>query len=284
IVLFKNFFSYYTNSDRAFQSYRAFGRDPNNDRLLMPDGGYIKMSELEKFYENTINCKADPMEAARIFRPVMTFIVNAIVGHMRRIEMSEYEYVAMLGMFLWNDALSNIAKETIEVVWSTRSAIFEDLHIHYRSRGLSDIQASVKLGNLMLLIPKIQVGHFENITSQPLFTMNDYTLVIASIFSSFTGHCIFKYGISCAFTAPPYLGGLSKSIFGGFCNSFSNPKILVLLLYLQLQFWISKLRSVPNILCEIYATFSFPQPHIHMRKCFRTDFSVLGAFVKLTLR
>lgn len=66
IVLFKNFYWYLTNTDRAYQSYRAFGSNPYDDRLLMPDGGYIRMTELEKFYENTVNCKADPKEAARL--------------------------------------------------------------------------------------------------------------------------------------------------------------------------------------------------------------------------
>uniref|UniRef100_A0A915A8J0 Nuclear receptor domain-containing protein n=1 Tax=Parascaris univalens TaxID=6257 RepID=A0A915A8J0_PARUN len=180
IVLFKNFYWYLTNTDRAYQSYRSFGSNPHDDRLLMPDGGYIKMSELEKFYENTINCKADPKEAARLFQPAMSYIVNVIVEHIRRIEMSDYEYVAILGMFLWNDSLPNISPDTVQMVWSTRSAIFEDLHIHYRSQGFSSVQISVKLGNLMMLIPKIQ-------RSVVLFTEN---MALAELFNIFEAdHC-----------------------------------------------------------------------------------------------
>uniref|UniRef100_A0A9J2PEQ2 Nuclear receptor domain-containing protein n=2 Tax=Ascaris TaxID=6251 RepID=A0A9J2PEQ2_ASCLU len=180
IVLFKNFYWYLTNTDRAYQSYRAFGSNPYDDRLLMPDGGYIRMTELEKFYENTVNCKADPKEAARLFQPAMSYIVNVIVEHIRRIEMSDYEYVAVLGMFLWNDSLSNISLDTVQMIWSARSAIFEDLHIHYRSRGFSNVQISVKLGNLMMLIPKIQ-------RSVALFTEN---MALAELFNIFEAdHC-----------------------------------------------------------------------------------------------
>lgn len=61
---------------------------------------------------------------------------------------------------IYSLALSNISLDTVQMIWSARSAIFEDLHIHYRSRGFSNVQISVKLGNLMMLIPKIQVRGF----------------------------------------------------------------------------------------------------------------------------
>jgi hypothetical protein len=37
----------------------------NDDRLLMPDGGYVRLSELSKFYENSSFIRGDPLQVAR---------------------------------------------------------------------------------------------------------------------------------------------------------------------------------------------------------------------------
>lgn len=37
----------------------------DDDRLIMPDGGYIKLSDLESFYANAESVKASPTDAAK---------------------------------------------------------------------------------------------------------------------------------------------------------------------------------------------------------------------------
>ncbi|GMT31296.1 hypothetical protein PFISCL1PPCAC_22593, partial [Pristionchus fissidentatus] len=155
VIMFKNFFCYLSQTDRAFQSYKNFGTDPKDDRLIMPDGGYIKLSDLESFYANAESVKASPIEAANIFRPAMQYILDVIIGHMRRIRLSDIEYIFILGLFLWCEGVPGISSETLQLVHDTQAALFADLHIYYRSLGLDGAQITTKTGLLMMLIPKL---------------------------------------------------------------------------------------------------------------------------------
>lgn len=61
--LFDSFYCLFSNTERAFRTYKMFGA--NDDRLLMPDGGYVRLSELEKFYENNTLVRGDPSQVAK---------------------------------------------------------------------------------------------------------------------------------------------------------------------------------------------------------------------------
>ncbi|KAF8387418.1 hizr-1 [Pristionchus pacificus] len=155
VLMFKNFFCYLSQTDRAFQSYKNFGSNPNDDRLIMPDGGYIKLSDLESFYANAESVKASPTDAANIFRPAMQYILDVIIGHMRRIRLSDTEYICILGLFLWSEGVAGITPETLTMIHDTQAALFADLHIYYRSLGLEGSQITTKTGLLMMLMPKL---------------------------------------------------------------------------------------------------------------------------------
>uniref|UniRef100_A0A1I7X6Y9 Nuclear receptor domain-containing protein n=1 Tax=Heterorhabditis bacteriophora TaxID=37862 RepID=A0A1I7X6Y9_HETBA len=75
VTLFKNFFCYLSHTDWAYQSYKLFGQDE---------------SETKRKWE---------MDICIIFRPAMDFILNVIIAHMRRINLTELEYIAILGFF-----------------------------------------------------------------------------------------------------------------------------------------------------------------------------------------
>lgn len=126
----------------------------------MPDGGYVTISELPKFYENSEVVKGDPTQLAQIFGYAMLFVVNTVVPHMKRIHIDEYEMVAIFGMLLWRDTVTNISQNALNAIFQTRDDILRDLHLHYRMIGLNDVDISLKLGNLFLLIPKLEVCFF----------------------------------------------------------------------------------------------------------------------------
>ncbi|TKR81995.1 hypothetical protein L596_015781 [Steinernema carpocapsae] len=154
--LFESFFCLFSNTHRAYRSYEFFGQDPNDDRLVMPDGGYIQISSLEKFYENSSNIKVSATAVANMFKDAMVFVKEAIVEHMRRIKISRTEMCFIFGIFLWRDSVRTISPDAMNVVHSTREVLLKDLHIHYRTIGLTDYQITQKVGNLLLMIPKLE--------------------------------------------------------------------------------------------------------------------------------
>ncbi|MFH4980777.1 hypothetical protein AB6A40_007486 [Gnathostoma spinigerum] len=156
VALFRNFLCHFSISDRAYQSYLIFGMNKSDDRLLMSDGGYIKTTELAMFYKDSATRNAEPEEAARIFLPAMTYIVNVILGHMKRISITDVEFMVVVAMFLWDDALSTISEQTQSIICDTRDKIFAELNSYYKSLGMTDQQAAVRMGNLLILLPKMQ--------------------------------------------------------------------------------------------------------------------------------
>jgi hypothetical protein len=95
---------------------------------------------------------------------------------MTRIQIDEYELCTLFGIFLWRDSVSELSPEARNILFQTREDLFKDLHLHYRSIGLTDFDITVKLGNLFLLIPKLEhsVKLFrENFNIAELFNMID---------------------------------------------------------------------------------------------------------------
>uniref|UniRef100_A0A914GPZ7 NR LBD domain-containing protein n=1 Tax=Globodera rostochiensis TaxID=31243 RepID=A0A914GPZ7_GLORO len=125
-----------------------------DDRLLMPDGGHVRLSELQKFYENNSLVRGDPSQVAKVFENAMSYLVKTVVAHMRLIKLTEMELVALFGMFIWSDSEA-ISEESLQTALQVRNDIIVDLHMHYRTLGLAEAEVTLKTANVFLLIPKL---------------------------------------------------------------------------------------------------------------------------------
>uniref|UniRef100_A0A183C093 Nuclear receptor domain-containing protein n=1 Tax=Globodera pallida TaxID=36090 RepID=A0A183C093_GLOPA len=169
--LFNTYYCLFSNAERAFRTYKMFGAD--DDRLLMPDGGYVRLSELQKFYENNTLVRGDPSQVAKIFENAMHYLVKTVVAHMRHIELSEMELIALFGIFIWSDS-EEISNESLQTALQVRNDIIVDLHMHYRSQGLSEAEVTLKTANVFLLIPKLELSvklMMENFCISELFNL-----------------------------------------------------------------------------------------------------------------
>lgn len=155
VALFKNFFCYFSHTDRAYQSYKQFENDNVNDKILMPDGGFIKRTELGKFYENAQGVHTSAEDAAQIFQPVFNYILDVIVEHMRRIHIIEIEYLAILGFCLWDDAVPGLSKEGKSLAVNTQAKLLAELQTFYTSLSKSPSEVIQRIGELLLLVPKL---------------------------------------------------------------------------------------------------------------------------------
>ncbi|CAD5228036.1 unnamed protein product [Bursaphelenchus okinawaensis] len=152
--LFDQFFCMFTNAERAFRSYKLF--PVGDDRLIMPDGGTIKLQELTRFYENSSSIRGDPSQLAGIFENAMSYVVNVIINKMRNLNMTETELIALSGIMLWKDTVKDLSPQAIAIVHSSREQIMRDLHLYYRSNGVYDCDITIKVANLLLLLPEME--------------------------------------------------------------------------------------------------------------------------------
>uniref|UniRef100_A0A914Z4K6 Nuclear receptor domain-containing protein n=1 Tax=Panagrolaimus superbus TaxID=310955 RepID=A0A914Z4K6_9BILA len=63
--LFENFQGLLSCGEKGYNTCKAYGTVENNDRLIMTDGGYVKLGELSKYYSNSSEVNGDPEEVAR---------------------------------------------------------------------------------------------------------------------------------------------------------------------------------------------------------------------------
>ncbi|CAI2356585.1 unnamed protein product [Caenorhabditis sp. 36 PRJEB53466] len=155
VALFKNFFCYFSHTDRAYQSYKRFEGDNANDKILMPDGGFIKRTELGRFYENAEGVHTTPEDAAKIFQPAFNYILDVIVDYMRRIRIIETEYLALLGFCLWDDAVPGLSKEAKGLAVKTQSQLLAELQTFYFAQSKEPPEVTQRIGQLLLLVPKL---------------------------------------------------------------------------------------------------------------------------------
>ncbi|CAA91494.3 High zinc activated nuclear receptor protein [Caenorhabditis elegans] len=155
VALFKNFFCYFSHTDRAYQSFKQFESDNLNDKILMPDGGFIKRTELGRFYENAEGVHTSAEDAAKIFQPALNYILDVIVDYMRRIHIIETEYLALLGFCLWDDAVPGLSKEAKSLAVQTQSKLLAELQNFYSSQNKDAVEITQRVGVLLLLVPKL---------------------------------------------------------------------------------------------------------------------------------
>jgi len=174
LKIFDNFYCYFANSERAYQTYQRFGHIEGNERIIMADGGYIKLSEHKKLYENSGGVNSDPAQLAQVFANAMTYVVKTVVPYMVKINIDEYEIVAIFGMLLWRDNIPDASSDIINIANETTDDIIRDLHIHYKRQGYAESDISVKLAHLFRLVTKLETSCNlikENFEIAALFNM-----------------------------------------------------------------------------------------------------------------
>ncbi|CAK5083505.1 unnamed protein product [Meloidogyne enterolobii] len=158
----------FCNAERAFQTYLRFG--PGEDLLIMPDGGYVSLSEFHLFFKDSKQVTSEPEQIARVFHNAIQYLIANVVPHMRNIAMQEEEMVALMGMFLWTDSI-DISEQSLSKAMQVRNEIIVDLHKYYREIGLNEEGISnvvkmmqenaaiTKLFDMMNISEPICMGH-----------------------------------------------------------------------------------------------------------------------------
>jgi len=172
--LFDHFYCLFSNTERAFRMSKMFSED--DDRLLMPDGGYVRLSQMEKFYSNNSLVRGDPLQMAKIFEDAMRYMLKIVVPHMRQLNVAEVELMALCGMFLWTDMAEDISHSGSQIVAQVRAEIIVDLHAFYVGQGYAGAAITLRITNLFLILPKLEnlVRLLkENFSIAELFNMLD---------------------------------------------------------------------------------------------------------------
>uniref|UniRef100_A0AC35GVF1 Uncharacterized protein n=1 Tax=Panagrolaimus sp. PS1159 TaxID=55785 RepID=A0AC35GVF1_9BILA len=174
--LFDQFSVFFCNAEKSYNTYKAFGHIENNDKVMLADGGYVKLDEVYKYYVDSIDINADPEHLARIFVKCFTYIAKVVVPAMVKVGVDDYSMSAIYGLALFQDYNPDISFEAREIAYEIKEDILRDLHVYYKNQGLNDVELTTKISKLMLLVPTMEhLGRLfrENFHLADLFCMLD---------------------------------------------------------------------------------------------------------------
>uniref|UniRef100_A0A8R1Z721 Nuclear receptor n=1 Tax=Pristionchus pacificus TaxID=54126 RepID=A0A8R1Z721_PRIPA len=150
--------------------YRSVQHFPDCD-TLMPS--YTTIFRVDRVDEFLVDCPpgVNKEEAGAEFvkNTKRSLVTNK--AHFKRVQLDGEEFMALLGLGLWNDNTPNSDDEMIELVKKNRSVIMRELHKHYARKGRTDYAG--RLGDLLCLLVNMQkVGDLHKEDEQVYMLMN----------------------------------------------------------------------------------------------------------------
>lgn len=131
--------------------YRAVHHFPGNDTLTPTYMSYVNFKLIEKFAENFGQSNTD---VVREMKENFTRSVELVRASYKRVNPTNEEFLAMMGLSLWSNDASRVNDEYMEIVSLNRSSIMSELHKLYTSQGITDY--SVRLGDILCLLESIE--------------------------------------------------------------------------------------------------------------------------------
>uniref|UniRef100_A0AC35GFX1 NR LBD domain-containing protein n=1 Tax=Panagrolaimus sp. PS1159 TaxID=55785 RepID=A0AC35GFX1_9BILA len=155
-TVFANFLMFFGNTEKLYNTCKAFGNVKDNDKIILGDGGYGKLGEISKCYTNSADVNGDPEELAKIFSTSMTYSVKVIVPAMMKAEIDDYTITAIYAISLFNDLLADITVESREILKKAKEGTIKDLHAYFCKKGLSDVELTLAVSRVLLLLPTLE--------------------------------------------------------------------------------------------------------------------------------
>uniref|UniRef100_A0A7E4ZVI9 Nuclear receptor domain-containing protein n=1 Tax=Panagrellus redivivus TaxID=6233 RepID=A0A7E4ZVI9_PANRE len=180
-LLFKNFWLNFVKFERAYDTYRLRGNDVRDKQIVMYNGQVI---DILQFTLDQITSEKRNFFRS-LFRPAHALMRSGILGPMKQLNPTEFEFAAYSLHLLWlhpgNDAFSEESQATANY-W--RREIFNSLHEHYvRDLGLSNYAA--RLGDYMALLSTIEKNSLqkkENMIVAEVFSLVNVNPMLLTVY------------------------------------------------------------------------------------------------------
>ncbi|GMR46341.1 hypothetical protein PMAYCL1PPCAC_16536 [Pristionchus mayeri] len=141
-------------------AYRAAHHFPNKDDVRTPGyTTYMDFNNLEHFFADC----TDDVDCAKIIsecRKGFEKTGKATHRYFKKINPTDVEFLALLGLSLWNDEIPNLSERVHQISMRYRSLIMKELHSYYCQQGKTDY--AVRIGHLFCVLVHIQVSEILN--------------------------------------------------------------------------------------------------------------------------
>ncbi|KAI6178417.1 Nuclear hormone receptor family member nhr-12 [Aphelenchoides besseyi] len=138
----------------AYRSYITAQQFPELDdpRFMITFDHFTSINEMDKFF-SVSHCKVEPSRMAEIFKPTFTRINAMITNPIRKLKLSETEFVGLLGLLFWNDTLNSLEPNEARMVVETQREIVNELYSVTKLRAGNPLDVSVRFGIICNIVP-----------------------------------------------------------------------------------------------------------------------------------
>ncbi|GMS92730.1 hypothetical protein PENTCL1PPCAC_14905 [Pristionchus entomophagus] len=150
LVIYNNF-DLFNKTDAVYRSVHHF---PDNDDIIMPS--YTTFLCVDRMDQYLIDCppEVNKKEAAEVISQQTRGNILKIKPHFKRVQPTGEEFLAILGLALWNENTWRDDEEMIEIVKKNRAVIMAELHKYYAIRGRVDY--ADRLGDVLCLLVHVE--------------------------------------------------------------------------------------------------------------------------------
>ncbi|GMS86935.1 hypothetical protein PENTCL1PPCAC_9110, partial [Pristionchus entomophagus] len=137
-------------------AYRATHHFPNDYETRCPGyTTYVRTRDLERFFDNCPD-KIDSLKIISEVREAFERSVKGIRRYYNSVNPTDHEFLALLGLALWNDEILNINEKLLHIAMRNRAKIMNELHSYYYEQGQYDY--SVRIGHILCALVYFQVN------------------------------------------------------------------------------------------------------------------------------
>ncbi|CAD5227030.1 unnamed protein product [Bursaphelenchus xylophilus] len=150
-ALLRNFFCPFIMAERAFRTARYIPE--NEDQwLLISNEKFINYRAMDKFCD-VPNCKIEPARLAQIITPTSSKILTILVKPMRKLQLSEEEFVGLIGLLFWNDTLTSLSEDETRQVFQVQEQLISELCGACARNAPPNTDATSRMGVVVNLVP-----------------------------------------------------------------------------------------------------------------------------------
>ncbi|GMS92734.1 hypothetical protein PENTCL1PPCAC_14909 [Pristionchus entomophagus] len=164
IVVYNNFDLF----NKADDLYRSVHHFPDDD-TIMP--GFTTILSIDRMNDYFVDCppEVNKVEATAVIIKQLKRNILAIKPHFKRVQLSGEEFLAMLGLSLWNENTWRDDEEMTEIVKRNRSVILDELHKYYAVIGRADY--AERLGDVLCLLVHVEEAATQQKTDDKVYAL-----------------------------------------------------------------------------------------------------------------
>ncbi|KAF8375570.1 hypothetical protein PRIPAC_81999 [Pristionchus pacificus] len=143
--------------DSTYRAYRMFPDDL--DVRMASYSTYIRPAEFATFFDNC----SDDIDKENLIKEMTKSLAMSRKMVRQFFEIAkptDVEFIAILGLALWNDDTLNQTEDIAKIARGIRSEMLRELHVHYEQQGTADYASRV--GHIFCLLVNCQ-NHSETI-------------------------------------------------------------------------------------------------------------------------